>query len=86
MAYAPRKYEIAGFDLLGERQDDGSIKLGSKPRFSPDDRTHLPAFPEEVEVGGIVYKLEFVKENQGEWRKTAPPDHPGLRICWGVYV
>lgn len=90
-AYVPEPWEIAGFDLFGERQDDGSIKLGSRsqvPGF-PDTRTHLPAFPEAVAVVGVDYTLEFVKENEWEGRaevEKANPDDPRLRICWGIYV
>lgn len=86
MTYKPRKFEIAGVDILGERQDDGSIKLGAEPSIGPDTRTHLPAFPEKIDVEGVTYTLEDVRENDGKWRETAPPDHPGLRLCWGVYV
>lgn len=90
--YVPKEWEIAGFDLFGERQDDGSIKLGHhNPNLPglPDKRTHVPAFPKEVEAFGAVYTLEFVKENEWEGRaeveKNNPAD-PRLRICWGIYV
>lgn len=78
MTYAATKEDIAGLDLIGHRQDDGSITLGSG--------VNLPAFPEEVEIAGATFTLEDVRENDGPWRETAAPDHPGLRICWGVYV
>ena len=84
--YHPKAFEIAGFDLFGERQSDGSIKLGAKPRLGPDDRTHLSAFPEKVRVQGATYELEFVKENLDGQGNRLPPDHPGHNICWGVYV
>lgn len=87
--YAPKPGEVAGFDLYGERQDDGSIKLGTASTIPevPDNRTHLPAFPDNVEVLGRVYTLEFIRGNdEGEWAKTAPVDDPRRRICWGVYV
>jgi len=79
--YIPKKYEIAGFELYGERQDDGSIKLGAS-----SETTHLPAFPEQVEVCGVVYTLECVTENEWDGRDSCSPDDPRLRICWGVYV
>jgi len=89
--YAPKPWEIAGFELYGERQDNGSIKLGTHDPASqlPDQRTQVPAFPEKVEVVGVVYTLEFVKENNWGGRKRVEkndPANPLLRICWGVYV
>jgi hypothetical protein len=84
--YRPDAYEIAGFDLCGERQSDGSIKIGFFRPGLPDDRTHLPAFPEQVQVEGVTYELEFVKENEWEGRAHADPDDDRLKLCWGVYV
>lgn len=88
-AYKPRKYEIAGVDLYGERQDDGTVKLGPTPTIGDDHRTHLRAFPEEMLVEGVVYTLEFIKENHWPGREQLEKDDPSdmrLRICWGVYV
>lgn len=89
MTYQPKPFEVAGVDLIGERQSDGSIKLGSASRFGPDTRTSVPAFPEEIEVCGATYTLEYVKENDWAGRKAleqSDPNDPRLRICWGIYV
>lgn len=87
--YTPKRGEVAGLDLYGERQDDGTIKLGSAPSMGDDHRTHVREFPEEIEVEGVVYTLEFVKENHWQGREQLEKDDPSdmrLRICWGVYV
>lgn len=88
MPYMARSQDIAGFDLYGERNDDGTITLGhTEPKIV------VPAFPDEVELLDAVYTLEFVRENgitdDGQiepWRQSASPDDPRLRICWGIYV
>ena len=57
-AYKPGPYEIAGFDLYAERQDDGTLLIGFgevKPR--------LTDFPAEVELLGATYTLEDVRKN-----------------------
>jgi hypothetical protein len=86
--YIARPEDIAGFDLYGTRNNDGTITIGhSAPEVT------LPSFPDEVELLGNVYTLEFVRENGDDgdgriekWRKEAASDDPRLRICWGVYV
>jgi hypothetical protein len=88
-AYKPKKFEISGFELYGERQDDGTIKLGYTPSIGDDHRTHLREFPKEVLVEGSVYTLEYVQENKWPGRaevENSDPDDMRLRICWGVYV
>lgn len=85
MAYQPEQYEIAGFELYGERQDDGTILLG----FGPDKKK-VDDFPEEVELTGSVYTLEFVRDNKlsDELRERYgdAKANEAERICWGVYV
>jgi hypothetical protein len=75
--YSPKPWEVAGFELIGYRQEDGSIRLGN------EKGTHLPDFPKEVEAFGVVYCLEEVRKNKDEYNLS--PDHEGYRIEWGVY-
>lgn len=75
--YEPKPWEVAGFEIIGYRQEDGSIRLGN------DGGTHLPDFPKEVKAFGIVYCLEDVRKNKDECDLT--PEHEGYRIEWGVY-
>lgn len=87
--YTPKRGEIAGVDLFGEIQKDGTIKLGSAPRLGDDHRTQVREFPEEIEVEGVVYKLEDVRKNTWHGREQVEkddPDDPRLSIVWGVYV
>lgn len=83
MTYVLRPEELAGFDVYGERQDDGSITLGSC-----GTKVNVPAFPQEVTIPGYgTYTLEGVRENsEGMDPQRFPPDHKGWRICWGIYV
>lgn len=87
MAYRPQKYEIAGIDLFGERQDDGTIKLGPRMQVTgtrtPDNRTQVSDFPDEIEVEGVTYVLEEIRLNRVECNLS--PGHPGYNIEWGVY-
>jgi hypothetical protein len=71
--------DLAGFDLCGTRQPDGSIKL--------DGGAVYEDWPKEVELPGInrTYTLEHVKKNLKN-RKPLPDDHPGRYIEWGIYV
>ncbi len=75
MAYTLKRSELAGFDVIGYRQADGTIKLGSQ------NGTQLDDFPDEIELNGNVFALEEVK-SQGH----LPADHPGRVIEWGIYV
>ncbi len=79
--YEPKPYEIAGVDLIGYRQPDGKIQLGS----SPKNGTLLDDFPKSILVQGVVYTLEFIKKNDGE-PGHLPANHPGKNIEWGIYV
>jgi hypothetical protein len=74
--YKPQKYDLAGFDLVGYRQPDGSIRLGSKVIVSE--------FPPEVELIGVVYTLEEIVVNDKDG--TLSEDHPGKHLMWGIYV
>lgn len=85
-AYKPQPFEIAGVDLSGERQDDGTVKIGTKPNFGPDNRPNLPDFPEEIDVCGTIYTLEFIKKNRDEAPDVVVPGHPGYNLEWGIYV
>lgn len=87
-SYKLRGIDLAGFDIYGERQDDGKILIGHS-----GETLLLDAFPQEVEVLGYTFELEFIRENGKddsgavlEWAKNVPADDPRLRICWGVYV
>lgn len=92
-----KQHELAGFDVIGYRQKDGRIALGghNSPLLRAMDAhmgteiTIVDAFPEQVELLGAVWTLEYVKENEWEGRAEAErtnPDDPRLRICWGIYV
>lgn len=85
-AHQPKPGEIAGVDLVGERQPDGKVKLGTASRILPDDREAVPDFPQEIEVAGAVYTLEFIRKNKDEAPNVVVPGHPGYNIEWGVYV
>lgn len=78
--YVPKPYEVAGFELMGYRQADGSIKLGPEGKG-----VHLPNFPKEVAAFGVVYTLERVKRNI-DLAPDLPEDHEGYSIEWGEYV
>lgn len=78
--YKPKRYEIAGVDLIGYRQPDGSIRLGK----NDPDASRLPNFPKSIEVEGIVYTLELIRKN--DERNSLPDNHSGKHIEWGTYV
>ena len=81
--YEPKPFEIAGVDLYGERQDDGTVLIGSS---NHGPATPLPDFPSELKVAGAVYTLEYIKKNRDEVPNVVVPGHPGYNIEWGVYV
>lgn len=81
--YEPKPFEIAGVDLFGRRQPDGTVLVGPSP--SGTGGTRLPDFPEKIRVCGAVYTLEFVRKNNQDG-PAADPGHPGHDIEWGVYV
>lgn len=68
--YKPKKFEIAGFELCGWKLDNGDVVLGPS---CLGDRTVVPAFPEQVDVLGVVYTLETV-----EWQSNG--------FGWGTYA
>ena len=73
--YIPKRGEVAGFELHGYRQPDGTIRLGSDDKYG----TALPEFPGLVEVAGAEYRLEYINQNvdaKGEVRNN---------MEWGVY-
>ena len=74
--YVAKKGDLAGFDLIGRRQDDGSIRLGAR-----GEGEALPDWPEEVELLGNVYTLEEVKKQNGPQVPIGNRD-----IEWGIYV
>lgn len=81
MTYKPQCYEIAGVNLIGYRQADGSVVLGDQTHG-----THLPDFPEDIDVEGVTYSLEYVRKNREESPDIVVPGHPGYPIEWGIYV
>lgn len=97
MAHKLKPHELAGFDVIGYRQKDGRIALGGSgsPLVKAMD-AHLgvtpivvDTFPEQIELLGVIWALEFVKENEWEGRaevERTNPDDPRLSICWGIYV
>lgn len=58
LAYEPKPYEIAGFDLFARLQDDGIYETLAGTKFKE--------FPPEVRVCGAVYTLEYVKNDENE--------------------
>jgi len=77
--YEPRSFEIAGIDLIGRRQPDKTLTIGSGT-----NPTIVKNFPQEILVCGTVYTLEETVLN----RDIADLDvsHPGYWIEWGKYV
>jgi hypothetical protein len=65
--YEPSPHEIAGFDLCGWKQADGTILLGSSN--DPNKATRVDKFPEVVYVCGVMYTLEDTEfqENGFGW-------------------
>lgn len=63
-AYKPKKWEVAGFDLVGRRLPDGRIRLGTG-----EGGTVLDDFPETAEFDGLFYALEEIKKSKNdiEW-------------------
>jgi len=76
MVHEVDKDSLAGFELIGYRQADGTILLGNK--------VPMNNFPKEVEILGAAYSLEDVKLNDED--DTLPADHEGKFIEWGIYV
>lgn len=76
--YEPKAGQIAGLELIGYRQQDGTIKLGTQ------SGEHLENFPEEIQTPYGIFTLEFIKKNDEE--DVLPPTHEGKMIEWGVYV
>ena len=73
--YKPKPHEIAGFELMGYRLDDGKIRLGDD-----EQGDIVETFPERVEVCDVVYTLEYVKQH------TDPSGKILSNLEWGVYV
>jgi hypothetical protein len=71
LPYVPIAGEVAGFDLCGWKQPDGTILLGSGNNAVRS--TRVKAFPEEVELCGSVWSLESVK-----WQENG--------FGWGMYA
>ncbi len=68
MSYIPKPGEIAGFELIGYRQKDKSIRLGT------ESGTQLQDFPNEVVVNGMTYTLEEITKN------SIPPIEWGVYV------
>ena len=66
---------IAGFDLIGRRQEDGKLKLGKD-----GEGEELDDWPTEVLLCGTVWTLERVSKQT--WVK--PSNLKNLE--WGIYV
>ena len=78
--YQVKLSDIAGFDVLGTRLPSGKIRLGFDGQGDV-----LDDFPEEIELVGTTYTLEYIKKNREECN-LIDPNHPGYNIEWGVYV
>jgi hypothetical protein len=83
MAYEPKPFDIAGFELIGYRQVDGTILLGAGG--AKGQGTPTADFPKEVTVCGATYTLENIKKNDVLFGPLANA-HPGKHIEWGEYV
>ncbi len=55
--YYPQQWEVAGFELCGWKQPDGSIVLGPNPVTG----SKVKEWPKEVHVCGVTYTLEEEK-------------------------
>jgi len=75
--YIPKPAEIAGIDLYGLRQKDGSILIGEK------NPTHLKDFPENIIVCDRVYGLESISKNKDDC--SLSETDKGYNIEWGIY-
>lgn len=81
------KDDLSGFNLHGERQEDGSIEIGD----SNDPRT-VEEWPETATIGHgrdfFTYTLEYVdkqmEDGEEEFEPGEVPDEPGRE--WGVYL
>lgn len=76
MFYLVRHTDLAGFDLIGRRQEDGTLKLGP---FGEGEQ--LDDWPEEAEILGKVFILEEVKKQDGPKVPENKRD-----VEWGIYV
>lgn len=74
-AHLVQRYELAGFDLVGKRLENGKLQLGLE-----DDGPVVDNWPEAATLGAgyNTYTLEEVKKNH------AGPKGQGIE--WGVYV
>ena len=81
--FVPKAGEIAGFDMIGWKQTDGTFILGDKTYGRRVDE-----FPQEVHVCDVTYTLEFIKWNTDEQSEEilATWTDEQKSICWGVYV
>lgn len=70
--------QIAGFEVIGYRQKDGTIKLGNQ------NGEQLADFPEAIETPYGIFTLELIKKNDKD--NSLPPGHEGKDIEWGIYV
>lgn len=77
--YEAKKGQIAGFEVIGYRQKDGSVQLGN-----PENGDILTDFPNEIKTPYGIFQLESIKSNDEE--DKLPNDHPGKNIEWGIYV
>ncbi len=78
MVYKAKQYDIASFELIGYRREDGKLQIG-------DDETNIQScFPEKVEVCGSIYTLERVDQNIGP-TFSKPGTKPRV-LEWGIYV
>lgn len=69
MAYKLKAGQAAGFDILGSRQEDGTIIMRN---FDGQNDEQVDEFPDSIELMGVVYGLEEVKEGANGY-------------CWGIY-
>lgn len=81
--FEPKNGEVAGLELVGYKQADGTIRLGDYKRGKI-----LKEFPPCVRVAGAVYTLEEVKWQADSWKPEDMKDWTEQQrtIGWGEYA
>lgn len=74
-----KENEMAGFEIIGYRQKDGSLRLGDE-----EEGELMNDFPKSVITTYGTFSLEDVRLN--DENGNLPSDHPGKNIEWGIYA
>lgn len=90
MVHYINKPELAGFDLAGERQADGTIHLQTNP--TDEEPNPVEEWPREATFQGDyhTYTLEYVRKQTDDGVVKLDPDEAVGNTEegreWGVYV